>query len=150
MPELWNHFPATIMKSRLPVRRVPLSRRARYEGESRMNLVSLINHGLSGLSVFTDAVFTRLLILAAFLAVALGAVIAGGILLRLTTDVPIPGWAALSVLAASIGLVQLITALLVVGFLYLSARASYSPAPREFAERLIATRVQLRMNEEEA
>lgn len=140
MPELWNHFPATIMKSRLPIVRVPLSRPERYFGESRMNLVSLINHGLSGLAVFTDVVFTRLLILASILSVCLGAVIAAGIVLRLNTDVPIPGWAALSVLAAAIGLVQLFCALLILGFLSLSSRASYSPAPREFASDLIAER----------
>jgi glycosyltransferase involved in cell wall biosynthesis len=141
MPELWNHYPATIMKSRLPVVRVPLSRRARYFGMSKMNLVSLINHGLSGLAVFTDVVFTRLLILASVLTACLGAVIAAGIVLRLNTDVPIPGWAALSVLASAIGLVQLFCALLILGFLSLSSRASYSPAPREFAASLIAERI---------
>jgi uncharacterized membrane protein YhaH (DUF805 family) len=140
MPELWNHYPATIMKSRLPIIRVPLSRRARYFGTSRMNSVSLINHGLSGLAVFTDVVFTRLLILASILTVCLGAIVAAGVALRLMTDVAIPGWAALSVLAAAVGLVQIFCALLVVGFLSLSARASYSPAPRDFAAGLIAER----------
>ena len=140
MPELWNHYPATIMKSGIPIIRVPLSRRARYFGTSRMNFVSLINHGLSGLAVFTDVVFTRLLILASILTVCLGAIVAAGVALRLTTEVAIPGWAALSVLAAAVGLVQIFCALLVVGFLSLSARASYSPAPRDFAAGLIAER----------
>ena len=141
MSELWNHFPATIMKSRLPIRRIPLARRARFTGESRMNLVSLINHGLSGLSVFMDVVFTRMLILFSVLTAILGTVIVAGIVLRLSTDVPIPGWAALAITAAAIGLVQVLTALLVVGFLSLSSRAIYAPAPREFAEGLISERI---------
>ena len=143
MPELWNHFPATIMKSKLTLIRVPLRRRARYFGSSRMNFPSLINHGLGGLSVFADTVFARLLILVSTITAVLGVVVTAGIVLRIAIGVPIPGWLALVVLFSAIGLLQLLTAVFVVGFLHLSSRSVYSPAPRAFAEGLVYSRVPL-------
>ncbi|MEQ1474020.1 MAG: glycosyltransferase [Candidatus Acidiferrum sp.] len=48
-PELWNHYAATFVKSRLPYVRIRLNRDARLAGHSRMDLVSLVVHGLSAL-----------------------------------------------------------------------------------------------------
>ena len=144
MTELWNHFPATVMKSKVSIKRVPLDRRARLAGESQMNFVGLINHGLAGLAVFSDKVFARLLLAVTFLTTVLGLTIVAGIAFRLSTSVPIPGWVALTLLFAAIGLLQLFTALLIVGFMTLSSRNSYSPAPVAFTDNLIAARVSLR------
>jgi polyisoprenyl-phosphate glycosyltransferase len=40
-PELWNHYAATFIKSRLPYVRVRSERAVRLSGESRMDFVSL-------------------------------------------------------------------------------------------------------------
>jgi hypothetical protein len=97
MSELWNNLPAAIMRSRLPLIGIPTKRGKRYYGRSKMNLINLILHGLSSLSVYTDMIFARVL---------LGAGIAGGLTLvgilvtvfvRLFTSMAIPGWATVVV-----------------------------------------------------
>jgi polyisoprenyl-phosphate glycosyltransferase len=93
VPDLWNHLPAAIMRSRLPIRRVPIDRGRRYAGSSKMNYVSLIVHGLSGISVYSDMIFVRLLIGTLGL-MAIGIpVILGVVIMRLFTDQATPGWA---------------------------------------------------------
>src|SRR5215471_16481485 len=69
MPELWNNLPASIMRSRLPCTAVPTARGGRFAGRSRMNLVSLVLHGLTAMSVYTDTIFVRILLAAALVAV---------------------------------------------------------------------------------
>lgn len=92
-PELWNHYAATAIVTRQPVRLVRTDRGQRYAGQSRLSFSSLVMHGLSALSVFTDRIFTRLLIgtsVAILGSVLLMAVVIG---IRLTTSYAIPGWA---------------------------------------------------------
>lgn len=93
MPDCWNHFSASIVKSKIALTRVPTARARRYSGKSSMNLISLVVHGFSAISVFSDAVLTRL-----FLGVGLLSLTAVGtgfvaVALRLFTDLAIPGWA---------------------------------------------------------
>lgn len=133
MGELWNHYPATIMRSRIPIVRVPLDRETRYSGRSRMNFTSLVNHGLAGIAAFIDTAFARLLVFAVALTAVFGLLALGGIALRLATSVPIPGWAALGASVAMIGFIQIIAALVVLSFLTLSARSTFSPPPAGFA-----------------
>lgn len=60
--ELWNNLPAAILRSKLPIRSVEVDRAQRYAGKSKMNLTSLVVHGLSGISVYAETIFVRLLI----------------------------------------------------------------------------------------
>jgi hypothetical protein len=92
--ELWNNLPAAILRSRLPVVKVPVDRGRRYADNSKMNFISLIVHGLSGISVYADAIFVRMLLLTIFL-VSLGAVTISTVLfLRLFhPQYATPGWA---------------------------------------------------------
>jgi hypothetical protein len=62
LSDLWNHYAAAIFKSRIPYRTVPTHRAPRLAGRSRMNFVSLVAHGLSGISVFSEIVGVRLLL----------------------------------------------------------------------------------------
>jgi polyisoprenyl-phosphate glycosyltransferase len=95
MPELWNNLAAALMRSRLQSVRVPLDRGQRIAGQSHMNLAGLVLHGLSAMSVYSDLIFVRML---------LGAVLAGGmailglfsvLIIRVTSDYAIPGWASI-------------------------------------------------------
>lgn len=133
MGELWNHYPAAIMRSRLPIVRVPLDRQQRYAGRSRMNFTALVNHGLAGIAAFIDTAFARLLVLAVAVTGVFGVLAAAGVVLRLAIGVPIPGWAALGASVAMIGLIQIAAALVVLSFLTLSARSTASPPPARFA-----------------
>ncbi|MCH8206564.1 MAG: glycosyltransferase, partial [Chloroflexi bacterium] len=93
MPDCWNHLAATIVKSRIPIVRVPTARAQRYVGKSSMNLVSLVIHGFSAISVFSDAVLTRLFVFVGLMcAAAVGCGLTATIV-RLFTDLAIPGWA---------------------------------------------------------
>jgi hypothetical protein len=60
LTEIWNHYHAGIIKSRIPVHYVLCDRAKRYKGKSKMNLSSLIIHGLSSASVFNEVLFVKL------------------------------------------------------------------------------------------
>ena len=139
MSELWNHYPATVMRSRLPIVRVPLDRQQRYAGRSRMNFTALVNHGLAGIAAFIDTAFARLLVIAVAITGVLGVLALAGLVLRLSIGVPIPGWAALGASVAMIGLIQIAAALVVLSFLTLSARSTASPPPARFAGDYLAS-----------
>jgi polyisoprenyl-phosphate glycosyltransferase len=93
MSELWNHYAGAVFRSRLPYFQIPLDRGRRFRGSSRMNLIDLVIHGLSGIATFYDSVATRILIAnvvaAAFVVAGTVAVVA----IRLGTNAAIPGWA---------------------------------------------------------
>jgi polyisoprenyl-phosphate glycosyltransferase len=61
-PDLWSHYAATVLKLRIPMATLPIDRGRRLVGRSRMNYVSLVIHGLSAFSVFSEVVATRVLI----------------------------------------------------------------------------------------
>jgi hypothetical protein len=60
--ESWSHYAAGAVKARIPIVRIPIDRGRRLAGESKMNVVGLVTHGLSAVSVFRELVGTRLLL----------------------------------------------------------------------------------------
>lgn len=90
---IWNNFAATILKCRLDIVFVPTARGKRYAGESRMNFTSLLIHGFSAISVFTDVVIGRILsflvALSGMTAVGVGIVV----FMKFFTDAFVPGYA---------------------------------------------------------
>jgi hypothetical protein len=70
-PEMWNHYAAAIFRANLPRRVVPAPRGKRSRGRSRMNLVSLVSHGLSAIAVYSDVVGTRMLLCVALVSLLL-------------------------------------------------------------------------------
>ncbi|TXN42536.1 glycosyltransferase [Methylobacterium sp. WL7] len=92
-PALWSHFAASLIRSGLPLHRVPLDRGQRYAGRSTMNATTLIRHGLNAIAVFEDVCLVRLLVtLAAFGCGVVSAMIIV-VLVRFCTDLAMPGWA---------------------------------------------------------
>ena len=92
LQEIWNHFAAGIMHSNLVWTTIPTERGRRYTGNSRMDLVSLVLHGLSAISVYTEIVLVRL-IFAALLVIIFD--ILGFLVLlyiKYFTTLAIPGW----------------------------------------------------------
>ena len=136
-PETWNHYPGSLMRSRLPLLRIAVPRSQRFFGESKMNTSSLVTHGLAGLSVFVDRIFSRLLVVTAGAALVLAAVVLAGVTFRLFLQVPIPGWLALITTAAFIGLIQVFGTLGVFAFMSLSMRSRFTPPPMDFASSFI-------------
>ncbi len=139
MTELWNHFPATVMRSRIRVVKVPLDRQERSVGRSRMNFTALVNHGLAGIAAFIDTVFVRLLVFVGLFALLVA--ILGGFALVATylTSTPISGWLATALGLGLLGLLQMLAVLVVVTFLTLSSRSVASPPPSQVARKYIAS-----------
>ena len=84
--ELWSHFPASLMRARIPFDRVPTVRGKRMFGRSNMHLVPLVTHAFGAFAIFADVIATRGLVLATILSLIM---IAAGILvvfLRLATN----------------------------------------------------------------
>jgi glycosyltransferase involved in cell wall biosynthesis len=92
--EIWIHYAAGVMKSRLPIETIPTERGTRLAGQSKMNFVSLLLHGLSGIAVHLEVVAARMLvwslIFIGFSILGIGIVFS----LRLLTNLVISGWAS--------------------------------------------------------
>jgi polyisoprenyl-phosphate glycosyltransferase len=120
--ELWNHYSAAVFRSRQPSVMVSTARSRRLAGRSHMNVVSLVIHGMSAISVYGDVVFVRLVVFAstlAALAIA-GLVIVGAFLIW--TEVVIPTWAAIVSGLLVLILLQAIMFIASLTFLGLSSR----------------------------
>jgi polyisoprenyl-phosphate glycosyltransferase len=92
---LWNNLAATLIRSRYHLVSVPTMRGVRYAGRSQMNLVSLVTHGLSSISVYVDVIFVRLLLFSAGVMAFAGISIILVICYKLFTNLATPGWATM-------------------------------------------------------
>jgi len=92
LSELWNHYAAAVFKSRIPYETVPTHRAARLEGRSRMGFVSLVTHGLSAISVFSELVGVRLLILTGLISTLTFLGLAGLLVVAMVTGMTISPW----------------------------------------------------------
>jgi polyisoprenyl-phosphate glycosyltransferase len=129
MPELWNNLAGSIMRSRLPYLTVPTVRGSRLAGQSKMGLTSLIVHGLSALSVHIDKIFARLLLAAALIAAlaVFGIIVAG--VIRIATDLAIPGWATTIVGDLLIILLQTLVIVIAASLTMMAGRSSRPIVP---------------------
>jgi polyisoprenyl-phosphate glycosyltransferase len=122
--DLWNHYAAAVLRARLPRRLLPLARGPRLAGESKMNFVSLLVHGLTAMSVFSDQVSARLLAASAGFAVLAAALMVAAVCVRMFTDLAIPGWTTYTI-GALLGLVvQCVTFTILFAFMIASRRNS--------------------------
>lgn len=128
-PALGIHVAATVARFAGKTSTVVCDRGTRYQGKSRMNRNSLMLHAFGAVATYGDLVALRLAIGAFFLTVLSLGGIGVSVLIRLTTNRAIPGWATyvgLGLLAIAIqSLLVAITALV----LFISTRSSANPTP---------------------
>jgi len=62
IPNSYNHLPASIIKSKFPIVRLPLSKGKRLAGKSKMNFTSLISLGLDAISIYSKEAIIRVII----------------------------------------------------------------------------------------
>jgi len=140
MPELWNNLPASVMRSRIPFLAIPTARGHRYAGQSRLNAVGLITHGLSAMSVYADVIFVRILAAAAVLAgcsiVGMAVVTA----IRLFTTMAAPGWATNVVGNLLVLLLQTVVIVVVSTLMQLAGRSNRQIVPAVDAAAFVAER----------
>ena len=141
--EIWSHFPAGIMRAKIPYETLPSSRGPRLHGESKMNLVSLVIHGLSGLSVHADVVGVRLLLGILGLGGIIVVSIAVIVLQKLFTDIHMLGWTSQIVLILGGILFQMLIAALLIVFLVLAQKNQRTIIPALDFEAFIFTVEQL-------
>lgn len=127
--DLWNHYAAAIIKTRIPYVTVRLDRAKRLSGSSNMGFVSLVTHGLSAISVFGDVVGTRLLLVFSGIGVLATTLIAVTVGVRLATHLAIPGWATYSAGLLLLLLFQSLTLAMVFTFVVLSSRGQSNFVP---------------------
>jgi glycosyltransferase involved in cell wall biosynthesis len=120
--EIYNHFPGGIIRSKIPYTSIPIERGTRLRGQSKMNFSSLVLHGLSAISVMTDIVAVRLLILSLFLIMLCGIGIIAVLIVKYATSLAIPGWASNVLIGLTIILMQSLQMALLLIFISLSER----------------------------
>jgi hypothetical protein len=121
--ELWNHYAAAVFKARLPRTTIPTVRAERLAGESRMNFVDLVTHGLSALSVHSELIGVRLIVATACLIGVMASALLIVIAIRVFTTLAIPGWTSTVAGLLSILLLQAIGFAFSFAFLVLHARS---------------------------
>jgi glycosyltransferase involved in cell wall biosynthesis len=123
-PELIHHLAATLLRTRLPITQVPTVRGQRYVGVSQMNVPALVTHAIGALSVFSDVLFSRLLIgasLVGFLC-AIGSIIVA--CLRFFTTLAFPNWATSVISFLTLLAAQALVLILCLAFLMLTSRSA--------------------------
>jgi polyisoprenyl-phosphate glycosyltransferase len=145
MPELWNNLAASIIRSRLPYMTVPTMRGSRSTGDSRMNFVSLIVHGLSAMSVHTDMIFIRMLLAAGLVAGMAGLGVVAVTAIRFTTRLAIPGWATTAVGDLLVILLQTLVIVVAASLTVLAGRSNRPIVPIVDCPCFIAERMRCRL-----
>ncbi len=108
-PMLWNHYAASVMRARVPVDYLPTHRGARIQGESRLNFVGLVVHGLSALACYSEIIGVRMIlfggVLFAFGLVDLLVLIG----IKLFTNLAIAGWTSILLALVLVVILQVVT-----------------------------------------
>jgi polyisoprenyl-phosphate glycosyltransferase len=119
---LWNHYAAAAYQSRQPTCTIPTQRAPRIHGTSRMNVVALVAHGLSAISVQSEVVGVRLVVMAIVIALLATAGLLATVLVRTLTELAIPGWATYTAGLLLLILSQALLSAIVFSFMILAGR----------------------------
>lgn len=119
---IWNHFSGGIIQSKIPYDKVLIDRGKRYKGTSKMNLNSLILHGLSSIAVYFDFLSLRILRYSIYGIVICTLSVSYILYQKLFTTNAIPGWASSLILIITGIILQLFSVTLIVLLLQLSSR----------------------------
>jgi hypothetical protein len=102
LPEIWNHYSAAIIKSNLYYSKINTKRGRRYCGKSQMNLPSLIIHGFSSFSVYSELILTRFCIFSLLIFIINIISFLVILYLKIIEKTTSPGWATSVILNSSI------------------------------------------------
>ena len=106
-PMLWNHYAASVIRARIPMDSIPTRRGVRVSGQSRLNFVGLVIHGLAALACYGEIIGVRMIMAAGVALLFAGISMAVLIGLRLFTTLAIPGWTSLLGLLILIMVIQI-------------------------------------------
>jgi glycosyltransferase involved in cell wall biosynthesis len=137
---IWNNFPAALLHSRIAVEYVPTRRGTRYAGQSRMNFIGLVTHGLGAISVHSEAVFVRILFASLALLLVSAGLGAAALYMKLFTALAIPNWATTVLGFALVISIQALMMPILMAFLLLNNRSAIQPLPGSIALSMIRER----------
>ena len=129
MPELWHHYAAAVIRSRIGLKMVPISRGRRLRGASQMSYAGLLLHGLSAFFVYGDIIGARLLAVFGILLVLAVTVIGGELTYAAVTGRSIPQWGFYAAGVALIVLLQAVLGALVLVFTVIGSRVNMNFLP---------------------
>jgi polyisoprenyl-phosphate glycosyltransferase len=137
--EIWNNYPGGIIKSRIPYSSVATDRATRLAGQSTMNFVSLLLHGLGAISVMIETTAVRILIFSIVMSVLAVAFIALILFLKIIGNAT-PGWASTLGSTLVILMLQSFLISLFLAFMVLQYRSQQHFIPaihyRDFVEKV--------------
>lgn len=132
--ELWNHYAAAVFHARLPFTTIPTQRGTRYAGQSQMNFVAMVTHGLSAMSVFGDRIGVRLLFAASAITAAAIATAVGFGAWHLATGAALSAWSVFAGVALLLLIFLMVATSLGFVFVILAGRGTGGFLPfRDFA-----------------
>lgn len=121
-PNLWLHYAATVVSSRIPYTTIPTQRGVRLHGKSKLNLTGLVIHGIAAISCYNEIVGVRLIFFLVGLSAILTSLILAVIIMQLATPWAIPGWATFSVGLLLVLLVEIFLMVLAFAAIAISSR----------------------------
>ena len=140
--DIWNHFPAGIMRGKIPFETIPTARGSRLHGKSSMNLVSLVIHGLSGIAVHADVVVVRAVMGVLFIAAGIIVTIASIVALKLSGSSFLIGWTSQILTILGGILFQVFITLIFMVFMVLVGRNQRRIIPRlDFRDFIFETEI---------
>ena len=137
-PQCWNHYSASVISGRVPFTSIDVNRQKRYDGKSKMNWTSLMQHGFSALSVFYGRVLLRLGIVCLVLIGVLLSAAAAVAFNKWVTGEAILGWTSTLLSIFFIGLINVASLLFSLLMNSLSNRAGLSEPIDVIAPQYIA------------
>jgi hypothetical protein len=90
--DTWNNLAGSVLRHCNEITVVKVNRRRRISGDSKMNFISLISHGLAALTVFAEAIFIRMIVLSFIVLLVCLALTSFVLYLKFFTNSSFPGW----------------------------------------------------------
>lgn len=142
-PEMWNHYAAAFLKLRLPYLRLRCDRGHRLAGESRMNFVSLVIHGVSAILANQEVVATRLLLMTLAGCGSLLIFVAFSAAWAFETHLSVPVWLSITLAVLCVVTGQLLVGCLTLMFSIMITRSQLGFLPIRDYSYFIAQEVKL-------
>lgn len=127
--DTWNHYAASVVKSRIEHGFLPTERGQRLAGRSHMDFPALVLHGLSAISVFAETVTVRLILGILAIIVLLGALLVAALTVRWSQHLAIPGWVIIGAGLLLVAVMQMLTVAVGLSLLILFNRSNLSFLP---------------------
>jgi polyisoprenyl-phosphate glycosyltransferase len=127
--DTWNHYAASVVKSRIAHGFLPTERGTRLAGRSHMDFPALVLHGLSAISVFAETVSVRLILAILTIIVFLAGLLATALAVRWGRQLAIPSWAIIGAGLLLVAVMQMLTVAVGLSLLILFNRSNLSFLP---------------------